>query len=111
MTLLVTALMAVLLLMLLLKLTQRLTLRLRVLAGVSLSRSPQKSCPHLGIASDPFSHEDKPTEGHRCYLWMQRDRIDLVHQKGFCLSTAHHRCPWLMVRKPVTIGESRRIPT
>ncbi|HEX6511384.1 MAG TPA: hypothetical protein VF157_03735, partial [Chloroflexota bacterium] len=35
-----------------------------------------------------------------CYLWMQRDRIDLVHQKGFCLTTAHHKCPWLMMRRP-----------
>jgi len=100
MSLIVAGAFAVVLLLLVLRLSQRLTLRLRVLAGVSLSRPASKSCPHLGIASDPFSHENLPTDDHRCYLWMQRDRIDLVHQKGFCLSTAHHKCPWLMMRRP-----------
>ncbi|MBV8084816.1 MAG: hypothetical protein JO247_08370 [Chloroflexi bacterium] len=100
MLLFVSALTAVLALMLILKLSQRLTLRLRVLAGVSISRQPAKACPHLGAAADPFTHEDRPSEDHRCYLWMQRDRIDLVHQKGFCLTSAHHKCPWLMVRRP-----------
>ncbi|MFI5267127.1 MAG: hypothetical protein ACHQ7M_07100 [Chloroflexota bacterium] len=91
---------AVVLLLLALRLTQRLTLRFNLLAGVSVSRQPQKSCPHLGASADPFTHEHQPSEDHRCYLWMQRDRIDLVHQKSFCLTTAHHKCPWLMVRHP-----------
>jgi hypothetical protein len=91
---------AIVLLLLALKLSQRLTLRLRVLAGVSLSRPATRSCPHLGLGSDPFTHESSPSDDHRCYLWMQRDRIDLVHQKGFCLTTAHHKCPWLMMRRP-----------
>src|SRR5579862_9830588 len=91
---------ALLLLLLALKLSQRLTLRLKVLAGVTVTRQPQKSCPHLGTASDPFSHGSGPADEHRCYLYMQRDRIDLLHQKSFCLSTAHHKCPWLMIRRP-----------
>ena len=91
---------ALLVLLLVLRLSQRLTLRLKVLAGISVSRQPQKSCPHLGVANDPFGHGDKPSDDHRCYLYMQRDRIDLVHQKGFCLSSAHHKCPWLMIRRP-----------
>ena len=88
-----SALAALTLLLLVLRLTQRLTLRFKLLAGVSVSRQPQKSCPHLGSSTDPFSHTQQPSDDHRCYLWMQRDRIDLVHQKGFCLTTAHHRCP------------------
>jgi hypothetical protein len=91
---------ALLLLLLMLKLSHRLTLRLRVLAGVTVSRQPQKSCPHLGHASDPFAHGSNPSDEHRCYLYMQRDRIDLMHQKSFCLSTAHYKCPWLMIRRP-----------
>jgi hypothetical protein len=91
---------ALLLLLLALKLSQRLTLRLKVLAGVTVSRQPQKSCPHLGMANDPFSHGVGPADEHRCYLYMQRDRIDLLHQKSFCLSPAHHKCPWLMIRRP-----------
>jgi len=87
-------------LLLILKLSQRLTLRLKVLAGVTLSRQPQKSCPHLGSANDPFNHGPSAADDHRCYLYMQRDRIDLLHQKSFCLSTAHHNCPWLMIRRP-----------
>lgn len=95
-----SALAGLLLLLLALKLSQRLTLRLKVLAGVTVTRQPQKSCPHLGLASDPFNHGTGPADDHRCYLYMQRDRIDLLHQKSFCLSTAHHKCPWLMIRRP-----------
>ena len=91
---------ALLLLLLVLRLSQRLTLRLKVLAGVTVSRQPQKSCPHLGHATDPFGHGSVPSDDHRCYLYMQRDRVDLLHQKSFCLSTAHHKCPWLMIRRP-----------
>jgi hypothetical protein len=106
-----SALAAVVVLLLALRLTQRLTLRFKVLAGVSVSGQPQKSCPHLGASADPFTHQHQPSEDHRCYLWMQRDRIDLAHQKGFCLTTAHHRCPWLMVRHPnATPPLSKRLP-
>lgn len=100
MLLILSGLAALLLLLLALKLSQRLTLRLKVLAGVTLSRHPQKSCPHLGQSDDPFNHVSAPSDDHRCYLYMQRDRIDLLHQKSFCLSTAHYKCPWLMIRRP-----------
>ncbi|HVA26132.1 MAG TPA: hypothetical protein VMW62_17295 [Chloroflexota bacterium] len=111
MLLLISGLAAVALLLLALRLTQRLTLRFKLLAGVSVSRQPQKSCPHLGLSADPFTHQHLPSDDHRCYLWMQRDRIDLVHQKGFCLTTAHHKCPWLMVRHPnATPPLRRRLP-
>ena len=92
MLLIVSSLSALLMLLLILKLSQRLTLRLKVLAGVTLSRQPQKSCPHLGSANDPFNHGPSAADDHRCYLYMQRDRIDLLHQKSFCLSTP----PWPM---------------
>ncbi|MBI4498705.1 MAG: hypothetical protein HY689_12495 [Chloroflexi bacterium] len=74
------------------------SLTLRVLGGVRLSRGGPSACPHLGMTDDPFAHRDAPSEEHRCYLWMQRDRIDLTHQKGFCLSPAHTYCPWLSIR-------------
>lgn len=58
---------------------------------------PAATCPHLGLAGDPFKHQAGPLDEHRCYLGRQPDRIDQAHQQGFCLSTAYRRCPWLMV--------------
>lgn len=58
------------------------------------------ACRHLGTAADPFNRVEAPTEEHRCYLWMQRDRIDLDHQEGYCLSGAHRNCPWLHISLP-----------
>lgn len=58
------------------------------------------SCPHLGLADDPWRHEAEPSPDHRCYLWMQRDRIDLSHQANFCLTASHEICPWLTISTP-----------
>ncbi|MBI2940042.1 MAG: hypothetical protein HYY04_06340 [Chloroflexi bacterium] len=58
------------------------------------------ACSHLGLENDPFAHHDEPSSEHRCYLWMQRDRIDLAHQRAFCLSGASARCPWLTISTP-----------
>src|SRR5438093_13473994 len=54
-------------------------------------------CPHLGLATDPFIHIAEPSREHRCYLWMQRDRIDQAHQQRYCLTAAYSTCPWLAV--------------
>jgi hypothetical protein len=45
----------------------------------------RRACPHLGLAGDPFVHRDQPAEEHRCYVYLQRDRVDLTHQCSFCL--------------------------
>jgi hypothetical protein len=58
----------------------------------------RRACPHLGLAGDPFVHRDQPAEEHRCYVYLQRDRVDLTHQRSFCLSGAYRRCPWLAIR-------------
>ncbi|TAK27610.1 MAG: hypothetical protein EPO21_23880 [Chloroflexota bacterium] len=73
------------------------TISFRFLGRIMVSNGRPKSCPHIGLADDPFTHRDRPNEDHRCYLWMQRDRIDMSHQKGFCLSVAHQFCPWLTI--------------
>jgi hypothetical protein len=57
-------------------------------------------CPHLGLASDPHQHVEQTSPEHRCYLWMQRDRIDVLHQERFCLTAAHPSCPWLSALPP-----------
>ncbi|MGQ9687082.1 MAG: hypothetical protein ACUVT2_12365, partial [Thiobacillaceae bacterium] len=57
-------------------------------------------CPHLGLEDDAFQKLTEPSPRHRCYLWMQRDRIDLVHQANFCLTRAHAGCPWLSISTP-----------
>ncbi|MBI2863984.1 MAG: hypothetical protein HYX94_05430 [Chloroflexi bacterium] len=77
----------------------RLTFRFR--GAVIVSPWAQQPCPHLGLLDEPFIHRDDPTEEHRCYLWMQRDRVDLTHQKGFCLSSAHTQCPWMSIAPPI----------
>ncbi len=57
----------------------------------------QTTCRHLGLADNPFEHSEDASDDHRCYLWMQRDQIDVDHQKGFCLSMRHHDCPWVHI--------------
>lgn len=63
------------------------------------AREPQRrACPHLGLANDPFARHEVLTEEHRCYVYLQRDRVDLAHQRIFCLSGRYRRCPWLAIR-------------
>ncbi|MBI4504141.1 MAG: hypothetical protein HY691_01280 [Chloroflexi bacterium] len=64
----------------------------------------RRTCPHLGLAGDPFRHVERPSDEHRCYAYLQRDRVDLAHQRAFCLSASYHRCPWLAIRP----GRARR---
>lgn len=61
-------------------------------------------CRHVGLAHDPFQHEAEPSGEHRCYLWMQRDPIDLDHQRGYCFSSEHRHCPWLQISLPCGKG-------
>src|SRR3954454_2334436 len=56
-----------------------------------------RTCPLLGLASDPFAQNTQPDEDHRCYANLARERIDLGHQQRFCLATTHKRCPFLAV--------------
>jgi len=59
------------------------------------------------MANDPFQRQDSPTEEHRCYLWMQRDRIDLDHQRNYCLSSLYRDCPWVQISLPCRPGDER----
>src|SRR5919109_1366973 len=61
------------------------------------SAEPGRSCPQLGLSSDPFSNSSRPDEEHRCYANLARERIDLGHQQRFCLSSHYKRCPFLAV--------------
>lgn len=38
---------------------------------------------------------------------MQRDRIDLDHQQGYCLSGNHRNCPWLHISLPCEGGKRK----
>ncbi|HYY90000.1 MAG TPA: hypothetical protein VFA49_14480, partial [Chloroflexota bacterium] len=55
-------------------------------------------CPHLGLASDPFKHYPGANEEHRCYASLGRERVDLAHQRRFCLASSYGRCPFLTVK-------------
>lgn len=61
----------------------------------SFQREALKTCPHLGLAAQPFQHAGQPDDQHRCYANLARERIDRGHQQRFCLSTAYRRCPFL----------------
>ncbi|MBI3978426.1 MAG: hypothetical protein HY331_09605, partial [Chloroflexi bacterium] len=75
----------------------RLTLTIRMRGRAHMRQTIPSTCPHLGTDDDPFRHGDRPSDTHRCYLGMQRDRIDLAHQRMFCLGRSHVSCPWLSV--------------
>jgi hypothetical protein len=64
----------------------------------------KQTCPYLGLAHDQFGHLPEPSSEHRCYLYMQRERIDQSHQERFCLTTSYLNCPWLMV-SPAAAGQ------
>ena len=54
------------------------------------------SCRHLGLADSAFVQQPAPSDDHRCFLWNQRSRVDLEHQRAFCLTAANGSCPWLL---------------
>lgn len=73
-------------------------MRGRILGGNREGQDTAKqACPYLGLAHDQFSHLPEPSSEHRCYLYMQRERIDRSHQQRFCLTTNYTSCPWLVV--------------
>jgi hypothetical protein len=66
-------------------------------------------CRHLGTEDDRSSYYSEPSRRHRCYLWWQRDRIDLAHQARFCFTEAHSVCPWLSISPPLSVEREGRI--
>jgi hypothetical protein len=67
--------------------------------GVPGRKARPRLCPHLGLATDPFKHYPGANEDHRCYANMGRERIDLAHQRRFCLASCYSRCPFLTVKE------------
>ena len=63
----------------------------------AVGREPAAQCAHLGYVDDPFERGPHATNEHRCFAHMGKDRIDLAHQKRFCLTSAHATCPFLLV--------------
>ncbi len=82
-------------------------MRDRILGGTKSesAQAVKPTCPYLGLAHDQFGHLPEPSAEHRCYLYMQRERIDQSHQERFCLTSNYMKCPWLMV-SPVAAGPS-----
>jgi hypothetical protein len=61
--------------------------------------APRRGCPHLGLRSDPLTHAAGASDEHRCYAGLGQERIDLSHQRRFCLAACHTRCPFLTVEQ------------
>lgn len=70
-------------------------------AGAGGDTGREESCPYLGLEGDRTSFCREPSPRHRCYLWMERSRIDLTHQARFCLTDSHAVCPWLSIHAPL----------
>ncbi len=66
-------------------------------AGAGGETGGGETCPNLGLEGDRSGRCPEPSPRHRCYLWMERGRIDLAHQSHFCLTDAYDDCPWLSV--------------
>src|SRR5215208_1390641 len=64
---------------------------------VRLQKTPATECPHLGLATDPFARHPGASDEHRCYAQLVRERVDMGHQRRFCLASAHGSCPFLLL--------------
>ncbi len=62
-----------------------------------LHKPPADTCPHLGSADDPASRQSRASDEHRCYAGVGRERVDLDHQRRFCLGSSYASCPFLTV--------------
>jgi LPXTG-site transpeptidase (sortase) family protein len=54
-------------------------------------------CPHLGLAGKCNQVYLVSSVRHRCYVHGLPERIGSAHQAELCLTTAHRRCPRLIV--------------
>ncbi len=69
----------------------------------------REACPHLGTEDDISSRQLGPSPRHRCYRWMQCERIDLQYQASFCLTEFHSHCYWLSISAPVGTEPATRV--
>ncbi|HSR34020.1 MAG TPA: hypothetical protein VLY63_25925, partial [Anaerolineae bacterium] len=54
-------------------------------------------CPYLGLMGKRGQVYLVSSPRHRCYVQDQQDRIGSAHQAEICLTTAHRRCPRLLM--------------
>jgi hypothetical protein len=62
------------------------------------------------MADDPQRHEAYPSAVHRCHLWSLHEQIDTAHQRAYCFTEAHRRCPWLSVPPHGRKAADRSLP-
>ena len=62
------------------------------------------------MADDPQRHEAYASPAHRCHLWSLREQIDTAHQRAYCFTEAHRRCPWLSVPPHGRKAADRSLP-
>jgi len=62
-----------------------------------LHKPQADTCPHLGSADDPVGRQSRASDEHRCYAGVGRERVDLDHQRRFCLGSSYASCPFLTV--------------
>ncbi len=78
--------------------------------GAAVRGTTGDICRHLGFAGNPAQHHSAPSMDHRCHLWSLREQVDLAHQRRYCFTDAHRRCPWLSVPPPGHKPADRTLP-
>jgi hypothetical protein len=64
-----------------------------------LQKTRAAACIHLGLATDPVKRLEQASDEHRCYVGAGQERVDLDHQRRFCLASSYMGCPFLAVSK------------
>ena len=70
--------------------------------------SHASNCPHLGMQRDPSTSLAYPSEGNRCYHCTSDGAVHLDHQRQYCLTDSHLRCPQYSAQPQDTLPESLR---
>ena len=56
------------------------------------SSAPDR-CPFLGIAADPGTSLEFPSDAHQCHSTRLQVPISTIHQENYCLSPHYEACP------------------
>jgi hypothetical protein len=62
------------------------------------------------VTDDSARREDYPSVTHRCHLWSLQEQVDLLHQREYCFTQEHRRCPWLSVPPTGHKPADRKLP-
>jgi hypothetical protein len=71
--------------------------------------SQPSTCPHLGMQEDPSTTLAYPSQRTLCYHCSPNEAVHLDHQRQYCLTNSHHRCPQFSADAQDTLPENLRL--